>query len=178
VVQVLVVTTVLLIGHQATYTYLAPIGRRAGLDRPGLTLLVFGAATAGGVAITAVLVDRHLRAMTTTALGLVTASLFAVAVDGSQVGVLLAAVAVWGLAFGGLPTALLTGLIRSSGEQNATTAGSLQATVYNVGVASGSLVGGLVLDRAGAAALPWLASGLVAMAMLLTVGRRARGFGP
>jgi predicted MFS family arabinose efflux permease len=58
---VLAVTMLLLLGHQALYTYLAPLAARAGFGRTGLVLLVFGGATAAGIGIVGTLVDRHLR---------------------------------------------------------------------------------------------------------------------
>jgi predicted MFS family arabinose efflux permease len=50
---VLIVTFLLLTGHQAMYTYIAPL---AG-SRTGLALLVFGTATVGGIWITGLLAD-------------------------------------------------------------------------------------------------------------------------
>jgi predicted MFS family arabinose efflux permease len=54
----------------------------------------------------------------------------------------------------------------------------MQTTVYNVGIAIGSLVGGLVLQGAGAAALPWAAALLIAAALAVVsvwhVGVRRR----
>ncbi|MFG2365948.1 hypothetical protein ACGFY3_30595 [Streptomyces mirabilis] len=51
---------------------------------------------------------------------------------------------------------------------------SLQTTVYNAGIAAGSLTGGLVLESAGATALPWTSLPLIAAAVgVVAVGRRA-----
>jgi predicted MFS family arabinose efflux permease len=47
----------------------------------------------------------------------------------------------------------------------------MQTTVYNVGIAAGSLTGGLVLEGAGAAALPWVTSAFAAAALALVAGR-------
>src|ERR1700749_2996130 len=58
---------------------------------------------------------------------------------------LLAAAALWGAAFGGAPTLLQTALVDASGPASADVATALQTTVYNVGIAAGSLDGGLVL---------------------------------
>jgi predicted MFS family arabinose efflux permease len=45
---VLLVTLLLLTGHQAMYTYIAVFAERSGFGRTGLVLLVFGAATVAG----------------------------------------------------------------------------------------------------------------------------------
>jgi len=52
---------------------------------------------------------------------------------------------------------------------------ALQTTVYNAGIAAGSLAGGLVLGDAGAAALPWvtLAFTVAALGTAATARRRA-----
>ncbi|WP_234390170.1 hypothetical protein [Streptomyces sp. MMG1533] len=50
---------------------------------------------------------------------------------------------------------------------------SLQTTVYNAGIAAGSLTGGVVLENLGAGALPWTALPPVALALAtVTLGRR------
>jgi predicted MFS family arabinose efflux permease len=167
VAGVLTVTAVLLLGHQTMYTYLAPFAQRAGLGQPGLVLLVFGLSAVAGIWATGAIVDRHLRAVTLVTVGLVVLAMLSMGLVGRQPAPLLVAVAVWGLAFGGVPTALQTALLRGSGSANANAAGSLQTTVYNCGVAAGSFLGGLVLDGAGPAALPWLGLPLTVVAFAL-----------
>src|SRR6478609_6633639 len=54
---VLAVTVLLLTGHQAIYTYVAPFAP----GRTSLVLLVFGVATVAGIWITGVVADRYLR---------------------------------------------------------------------------------------------------------------------
>jgi predicted MFS family arabinose efflux permease len=50
------------------------------------------------------------------------------------------------------------------------------ATVYNVGIADGSLAGGMVLAGAGAGALPWTALALVAAALATVTAARRHTF--
>ena len=90
--------------------------------------------------------------------------------------VLLLAVALWGAAFGGAPTLLQTALIDASGPANADVATSMQTAVYNIGIAAGSLAGGLILQGAGAGALPWAASLLSAAALVTVAAARRRAF--
>ena len=54
---VLAVTLLLLTGHQALYTYVAPFAP----GRTGLVLLVFGGATVAGIWVTGIVADRYLR---------------------------------------------------------------------------------------------------------------------
>jgi predicted MFS family arabinose efflux permease len=168
---VLAVTFLLLTGHQELYTYIAPFAARSGTGHTGLLLLVFGLATIPGLAVTGILADRHLRSVLITALTLVIAALVALGVAGRDLGALLAAAALWGAAFGGVPALLQTALISASGPGHADVATSLQTTVYNMGIAAGSLAGGLVLQGVGAPALPWAACVLIAGALAVVSHR-------
>jgi predicted MFS family arabinose efflux permease len=114
----------------------------------------------------------HLRSVLIAALTLVVAALLALGLTGRDLGAVLAAAALWGAAFGGVPALLQTALISASGPGYADMATSLQTTVYNIGIAAGSLVGGLVLQGAGAPALPWAASVLIAAALAIVSCRR------
>lgn len=169
---VLAVNGLLLIGHQAMYTYVAPYTRHAGYGSTSVVLLVFGLAAVAGIWLTAAVVDRHLRLSVLTALAAIAAALLALGVlglgpPGQHAPALLGAVALWGLAFGGCPTLLQTALINAAGTRHADTASALQTTVYNAGIAAGALLGGLTLDTIGPEALPWIAAALPTGALLL-----------
>ncbi|MEU0409313.1 MFS transporter [Streptomyces griseorubiginosus] len=172
---VLSVTLFLLVGHQVMYTYVAPFAAHAGFGRTGLVLLLFGAATVPGIWITGLLVDRRPRTALLGALGLCAAVLLTLGLAGGVPGVLPVSVALWGLAFGGAPTLIQTALVDVSGPERADVATSLQTTVYNAGIAAGSLTGGVVLAGPGPGALPWTALPLVAVALGVVVsgGRNA-----
>ncbi|MFF4505201.1 MFS transporter [Streptomyces sp. NPDC001401] len=170
---VLSVTLFLLLGHQVMYTYVAPFAAHAGFGRTDVVLLVFGAATVAGIWITGVLVDRYLRVTLLGALGLCAAVMPALALYARAPGVLLGSVALWGVAFGGAPTLIQTALVDASGPAHADVATSLQTTVYNAGIAAGSLTGGVALEILGPGALPWTALPLITAA-LTTVGLARR----
>lgn len=171
--SVLLVTGLLLTAHQAVYTYIAPVAAHARFGRTSIVLLVFGAATVAGVWLTGLLADRHLRSMLCAALALIAAAMLGLGLAATIPAMLLASVAAWGAAFGGAPTLLQAALIEASGAAGADIATSIQTTVYNVGIAAGSLAGGLVLDRAGPGALPWVTITLVAGALATVAGRRS-----
>ena len=168
---VLAVTLLLLTGHQALYTYVAPFAP----GRTSLVLLVFGGATVAGISITGAVADSHLRPVLLTSLTLIAVAMLILGVAARSAAALLAAAALWGMAFGGAPTLLQTALVDASGPAGADVATALQTTVYNVGIAAGSLAGGLVLGGAGAAALPWvtLAFTVAALGAAATARRRA-----
>ncbi|MGW6745348.1 MFS transporter [Streptomyces sp. NPDC055025] len=177
---VLTITLLLLLGHQAMYTYMAPFTERSGLGsgRAGLVLFVFGLAAVGGIWLVGVLIDRHPRPTLLGALALIAAAMLALGLFGRNPAVLLAAVAAWGVAFGGAPTLLQTALVRISGPGRADVATSMQTTVYNAGIAAGSLAGGVVLESAGtgAGALPWTTLPLIAVALATVTAARRHAF--
>ncbi|WP_245656103.1 MFS transporter [Microtetraspora fusca] len=173
---VLAVTLVLLPAHQAMYTYVAPFAARAGVGDAGLVLLVFGVATVAGIWVVGALVDRFLRPALLASLALVAAAMLVLGLAGRTPLVVLVAVAVWGAAFGGAPTLLQTALVDASGPANADVATSLQTTVYNAGIAAGSLAGGVVLEGAGAGALPWTALPLLLAALVIVAAGRRHAF--
>ncbi|WP_369387311.1 MFS transporter [Streptomyces sp. CG1] len=162
---VLSVTLFLLLGHQVMYTYVAPFAAQAGYGRTGVLLAVFGTATVAGIGVTGVLIDRHLRSTLLAALALFAGVLFALGLGARAHPLLLGAVALWGVAFGGAPTLVQTALVDASGPAEADVATSLQTTVYNAGIAAGSLTGGVALDVLGAGALPWTALGPATLAL-------------
>ncbi|WP_406404245.1 MFS transporter [Streptomyces sp. NBC_00879] len=173
--SVLLVTLFLLLGHQTMYTYMSPLAERAGIGNAGPVLLVFGVAAVAGIWTVGVLVDRHLRPALLTALALIAAATLLIGLLGQAPAALIVAAAVWGAAFGGAPTLLQTALVDISGPAHADVATALQATVYNIGIAVGSLTGGIVLEGAGVGDLPWTALPLIAAALATTWAARRIG---
>lgn len=170
---VLSVTLCLLLGHQVMYTYVAPFAAHAGYARTGVLLAVFGAATVAGIWLTGVLVDRHLRPTLLAALAVFATVLPVLGLASGAHAVLVCAVAAWGVAFGGAPTLIQTALVDVSGPADADVATSLQTTVYNAGIAAGSLTGGVALDSLGVGALPWTALPAAVLALgTVAAGRR------
>ncbi|MGW5462924.1 MFS transporter [Streptomyces sp. NPDC003996] len=173
---VLSVTLFLLLGHQVMYTYLAPFAGHAGYGRTGLLLAVFGTATVAGIWVTGVLIDRHLRPTLLAALALFTGVLLTLGAGARAHALLVGAVALWGVAFGGAPTLIQTALVDASGPSEADAATSLQTTVYNAGIAAGSLTGGVALDALGPGALPWTALAPALLALTTVAAARRHAF--
>lgn len=137
--MILSVTFFLLLGHQVMYTYVAPFAAQAGFGRTDVVLLVFGASTVAGIWATGLLVDRRLRGTLLAALALCAAVMLALGRYAGAPAVLLVSAALWGVAFGGAPTLIQTALVDASGPAASDVATSLQTTVYNAGIAGGSL---------------------------------------
>ncbi|WP_083419227.1 MFS transporter [Pseudofrankia sp. BMG5.36] len=159
--SVFAMTLFLLLGHQAMYTYTAPFVERSRFGNAGLVLFVFGGTTVVGVWVAGLVVDRHPRTTLRAALGLVAVAMLALGLFGRVPPVLLVSFVAWGAAYGAIPTLLQAAVVGACGPDQADVATSIQTTVFNLGIAGGSLAGGVALERAGVGSLPWLALVLV-----------------
>ncbi|OLP58893.1 MFS transporter [Xaviernesmea oryzae] len=173
---ILLVLFAWILAHNIIYTYIAPflIATETGL-RIDVALLVFGFASVVGIWGTGLMVDRYLRTATLISLAFfgIVAILLANAQESSTL--ILIGIAIWGLTFGGAPTLLQTALADAAGE-HADVAQSILVTVFNLAVAGGGFLGGLVVDNAGARSLPWVLLPLIAVGLIAAWQSRDYGF--
>lgn len=173
---VLAVLVLWVLAHSILYTYVAPLLGPAGLSgQTDRVLLTFGVASLAGVWISGMLIDRRLRALVLLSLVGFALAVLALGLAGTHAPAVYVAVAAWGVAFGGSPTLLQTASAEAAGP-GADVAQSILATVWNVAIAGGGIVGGLLLDACGAGSLPWAALVLAIAALLLAGAARAHGF--
>ncbi|MER7768306.1 MFS transporter [Kitasatospora sp. NPDC096140] len=178
VAPVLTVTVLFVLAHTVLFTYIAPLLDRAGLGgATGTVLLVFGLASLASIWLTGAHIHRRLRQLTIggALLVAVTAGVLAVR-SGSAPAVYLAAL-LWGLGWGGAPTLLQTALGDAGGE-HADAAQSVLVTLWNVAMAAGGVVGGVVLGALGTAALAWTVLALMLPVLAVVVGARRHAFPP
>ncbi|EZP33432.1 MFS transporter [Pseudomonas sp. RIT288] len=173
--SVLFVTLTYVIAHNLLYTYIAPFLQPSGLasdiDR---VLLVFGLASVLSLWIVGSLIDHWLRELMLISTLLFMLSAIALGLWRESATVVYIAVAVWGLAFGAMPSLLQTASAKTAGEA-ADTAQSMLVTLWNVGIAGGGLAGGLLLGSLGVGGFPWIVVGL--LVLTLSAVLRARGYG-
>ena len=159
---VLVATFGFVLAHNILYTYIVPVLRQAGLvDRTDLVLLLFGVAALVSIWFVAVWIDSRLMALTMASTGLFLVAGLLLAAFGQVTGMVLPMIAVWGLAFGGAASLFQTASARVAGRDT-DLAQSMIVTVWNLAIAGGGLLGGVIV-LAGADVLSWSA------AFLLTV---------
>ncbi|MDQ0703153.1 putative MFS family arabinose efflux permease [Pseudomonas sp. W3I7] len=175
---VLWVTFTYVLAHNILYTYIAPLlvpaGIAADIDR---ILLVFGLAALLSIWLTGVLIDQHLQRLLIISCAMFAVSALALGVWMISTHAMYASVALWGLAFGGLPALLQTALAKSAGD-SADAAQSMLVTVWNLGIAGGGLAGGLLLQTSGVGSFPWAVVGLVLLALAATrrIARTSAGY--
>ncbi|MDR0213965.1 MAG: MFS transporter [Comamonas sp.] len=152
---VLLALFVWILAHNTLYTYIAPYLNSVGLSqRVDAVLLLFGLAALVGIWISGLWVDRWLRGLTLLSLALFAVAALMLGLFNSSPALILVGIGVWGCSFGGAPTLLQTALADTAGD-GADVAQSMLVTVFNLAVAGGGLLGGLLLESYGAVSLPW-----------------------
>jgi predicted MFS family arabinose efflux permease len=159
-----------LVAHFAVFTFVSPLATdRWGFAEGsvGALLLVFGIAGAVGLAASGFLGDRSPRGsllVTVAALALTFAVLTAAEAYG---GVVAVAVAAWGLLLGLLPPLLQNAVIGAASPSYKDSAGAILVSTFNLGIATGATLGGVVFDTAG---LAWLLPLAVVAAAVSALG--------
>lgn len=146
---VLFVTLAFVLAHNILYTYIAPFLVEAGMAaRTDLVLLVFGTTALAAIWIVGALIDRRLRTLSLASIALFGLAALALGLWGGNPAVVCGAIAVWGLAFGGTATLFQTALSNTAGVA-ADVAQSMLVTAWNLAIAGGGIVGGLILQQSG-----------------------------
>lgn len=173
---VLLVVLAFVLAHNILYTYIAPFLAAAGMaEHTGLMLLVLGVTSVLGIWIIGTWVDRYLRTLTlgsTVLFGLAAVLLGEAAHMPVMVYV---AVASWGLAFGGAATLFQTAMANAA-RQAADVAQSMLVTAWNLAIAGGGLIGGVLLGGFGVTAFPAVLLVLLVATLLVVWAASKHGF--
>ncbi|WP_157465766.1 MFS transporter [Cellulomonas sp. Leaf395] len=171
-----------LVGHFAAFTFVTRLVADAAAELPGGVsgaLFAFGAASAVGLVLVGRVGDWRTAEVLVAATALVAVSLLALTVVGGRPVAGLLVLVVWGLTTGTIPPLAQTLMMRVAGSEHRSTAGSVIPVVFNGGIAVGAALGSVVVDRAGAGALPVPAAlVVVAAAVGLVLATRPRADEP
>lgn len=173
---VLFVVLTFVLAHNIFYTYIAPFLASVGMaERTDLILLVFGVASLLGIWVIGVFVDLYLRLLTLISTVLFALSAFVLGVMNDMPAAVYMAVAVWGLSFGGAATLFQTAIARNAGDA-ADVAQSMLVTAWNLAIAGGGIVGGILLDSLGSTAFSPAVVVLLLSALTVIWAARLHGF--
>lgn len=173
---VLFVVLVFVLAHNILYTYIAPFLAAAGMaERTDLVLLVFGLASLLGIWLIGVLIDQHLRGLTLACVALFGLAALVLGVARGSAPLIYAAMAAWGLSYGGAPTLFQTALAKAAGDA-ADVAQSMLVTAWNIAIAGGGILGGVLLERMGIVAFSPALVLLLLATLLAVVAARRHGF--
>lgn len=174
--SVLGVVMAWMLAHNVLYTYIVPFVTSAGLaGQADRILLLFGVAALAGIWLTSRTVDHALRLSVLLSLAMFAVVAGAFAIGSASPAVIIIGVTIWGLTFGGAATLLQTALADAAGD-GADVALSMNVVAWNSAIAGGSLLGGVLLNKWGAASFPWAVIGLVAVSFLIAWQARSHGF--
>ncbi|WP_194280455.1 MFS transporter [Streptomyces fagopyri] len=150
----LLATGLIFFGHFAAYTYITPyLEEKAHFGSSAVTLVLLGYGVAGlaGNFAAGAIIGRNLRAVYITAAVLVAAAVGLLTTLTDMAPAVVVLVMIWGAAFGAVPLALQTWILRATPE--APESGmALLVSACQIALATGSLIGGLVVDGYGTSA--------------------------
>ncbi|MRT39739.1 MFS transporter [Enterobacteriaceae bacterium RIT702] len=147
--SVLLLVLCIVLAHNILYTYISPFLQPAGLmARTDAILLLFGLCSLVSIVITGIFVDRFLQPLTLISIGLFMVAALLLQLNAASVQLVWLAVALWGLAFGGAATLLQTGMVNRAGAAT-DVAQSMLVTVWNLAMAGGGMIGGVLLQNLG-----------------------------
>jgi len=148
---------VIMIGHYAFYTFIAPylIGV-LGVDSGdvGLLLAIYGIAGAGGLLLAGTVFGRHPTLGVVIGVAVTAISVTVMALFAANPMIAIPAFVLWGLVFGTLPPLLGARLLHVASVDIRDTASAFYSTSFNVGIGGGALVGAALLDGLGLTSLP------------------------
>lgn len=160
-------------GQYALFTYIRPTLESLGqmsADGLALILLGFGVANFVGTLLAGWLMERSLKVTLVIMPALVGVAALGMLLLPVGVGGLAILVALWGLAFGGVPVAWSSWVARAVPDQ-AESAGGMVVAAVQSSIAAGAALGGLVFGLGGIVAVLTVAATVMLLASLLVALR-------
>jgi len=147
--RVLLLVLAFVLAHNLLYTWISSLLEPAGMAaRTDAVLLLFGLCSLVSIALTGVLVDRYLHRLTLLSITLFLIAALLLLLDATSVLLVWSAVSLWGLAFGGAATLFQTAIVYRA-KAAADLAQSMLVTMWNLAIAGGGALGGLLLQHVG-----------------------------
>ena len=162
-------------GHFALFTYIRPfLERTAGVGSDGLALMLlgFGAANFAGTLLAGWLLERAPRGTMVLMPALVGVAALALALLQASVAGQALLVALWGLAFGGVPVAWSNWVARAVPDQAESAGGMVVASVQSA-IAAGAAAGGAVFSYSGITGV-FVTAGVLMLLAALLIALRVR----
>lgn len=159
-------------GQYSIFTYIRPALEsvsQINVDELSLMLLGFGVANFVGTLLAGWLMERSLRATLVLMPALVGIAALGMVLIPVQTTGLALLVALWGLAFGGVPVAWSNWVARAVPDQ-AETAGGMVVAAVQSSIAAGAALGGLVFGLGGVTGV-FVTAGAVMLLAALVIGR-------
>lgn len=172
VVVAAIIVVLVMAGHNTFYVYIAPYLIDAagfGPDRVAVLLFGYGLAGAVGVVVAGVVGDRYPRGGLIGAVAIAGVAMASLSMLTDIPLAVIVVVMVWAAGFGGIPALLQLRLLRAASVAVRDFASSVLVTAFNVGIGGGALLGALLYDVVGVAALAWVGA-LALLAAIVVAG--------
>ena len=175
-VMICIATFLAVLGHFIAYTYFSLLVDR-GVGSIGTTLtlmlLIYGLCGVAGIWIVGKTFDRWPRRSTIGALTAVTVALAVLwmtlqSAPGSLAVVAVLAIGLWGLAFTTVPVCLQSSVLNTP-RADPDRASAFYVVAFQLAIATGALIGGVIIDRSSIAVVTATSALLVAAALLTVV---------
>lgn len=166
-------TAIVMIGHYALYTFIAPfVTDSMGLapEHLSVALFIYGGAGAVGLVLTSTVFAKRTSLGLITALGTTAIAVTVMALSTSTLWLSGLALLVWGLAFGLIAPLLQTRMLHTASPRIRDTASAFYTTAFNAGIGGGALVGAIVLDWRGVGFLPVANVALTLLGLVIILG--------
>ena len=172
IVIICLTVVILLTGHNIFYTYIAPFLLGPGNIDPGAiagVLFLYGVGGAFGLVIAGAVADRFPRAGLAVAIAVVAAAVTAIGLFPHVTWILIAAIFVWGVAFGGIPTILQTRLLHSASIRLRDVAAAYLTTSFNIAIGAGAFIGAILLGLVNIRVLPFVDLGILVISFIFVL---------
>ncbi|OKO98788.1 MFS transporter [Xenorhabdus eapokensis] len=121
------------------------------------------------------MVDRYLRTLVLLSLSVFTLTAIMLGFGGKLPSVIYLGIALWGLTFGGAATLLQTASANAAGD-GADVAQSMVVTAWNLAIAGGGIIGGVLLETRGVSSFPWAICILLLSGLIVAWQAKKHGF--
>ncbi|WP_233958381.1 MFS transporter [Pectobacterium versatile] len=158
-----------IVTHNILYIYIEPFLVASAMgDWLNGVLFIFGAGAVFGLVLSGIIVDGNLKRLGPAEVLLFAAATLLLGLWSDVQAILILAVFMWGISFGGFSVVTQTAMTHLSSDA-VDVAQSMSTTSWNTAVASGGVIGGLLLSSAGPGAFPWVMIGLLTLSFLVVL---------
>lgn len=177
VFPILFVIMTWILSHNIIYTYINPFLASLGMvNHIDLALFIFGISAIAGIWIVGLFIDRWLRLLALVSIFVFLLDSILFGISSNNLIAIYVCTAIWGLTFGGSSTLLSTALANTVPEEGVDIAMSISTTVWNLAIAGGGFVGGILLKGFGATSFLKVLVILLILAFLITYMSKKHGF--
>ncbi|MFP7762103.1 MFS transporter [Marisediminicola sp. LYQ85] len=172
VVLLCAIVAVIMIGQNLFYTYIVPFYTGvSGFAESSVSVLLFvyGGAGAVGLILVGIVGARYPRASLAGAFAIVAIAVTVIGLVPEQRIIVVVALIVWGIAFGGGPALLQTRMLQTASVRVRDQASAWFTVSFNVGIGGGAFIGGQLYDTVGLETLPFFEASIVAAGVVLIV---------